>query len=277
MYLSEFQQSTSEPITVYLDILLFVNLIINGVILFACTRLTGAKTSFGRFAMADTFISVYGLAVCLPPISFTLCTAIKSLAAVIVSMIAFKTKSFRSLLKNTCIFLFCSFCYVAVLMSIQYLPFCKNSIYIQNSEIYFNISVPTLLIAALFLLLATTVASRISASRKPVNAFCDCTVHVSQKQVNLRCFRDSGNMLKDPITGDPVMIAEKTILKEIIPHVLKTRTRMIPYHTADGKTGIMTAFRPDSVKIDGEEKKILIAVSDTRLGDEFNAIIGTKI
>ena len=108
MYLTEFQQSASEPITVYIDILLFVNLVINGVILFACAKLTGAKTTFGRFAIADTFISVYGLTVCLPTISFTLCTAVKSLAAVIVSMIAFKTRSLRSLLKNTCIFLFCS-------------------------------------------------------------------------------------------------------------------------------------------------------------------------
>lgn len=277
MYLSEFHQSASEQITVYIDILLFVNLIINGVILFVCAKLTGARTSFGRFAAADVFISAYGLAVCLPPIGFTLCTVIKSLAAVVVSTIAFKVRSLRSLLKNTCIFLFCSFCYVAILMSIQCLPFCKSSIYIQNSEIYFNISVPTLLIAALFLLLATTFACRISASRKPVSAFCNCQVTVSQKLIELRCFRDSGNMLKDPITGDPVMIAEKQIMDEILPDVSSLKKRFIPYRTADGKTGIMTAFRPDGVKIDGEEKKILIAVSDTKLGDEFNAIIGTKI
>ena len=84
-------------------------------------------------------------------------------------------------------------------------------------------------------------------------------------------------MLKDPITGDSVMIAEKNTLKDVLPDISQMKTRIIPYHTADGKTGIMTAFRPDSIKIDGEEKKILIAVSDTKLGDEFNAIIGTKI
>ena len=82
-------------------------------------------------------------------------------------------------------------------------------------------------------------------------------------------------MLKDSITGDPVMIAEKSILKDTALDIPNTKIRFIPYRTADGKTGILHAFRPDSVKIDGEDKRLLIAVSDTKLGDDFNAIIGT--
>ncbi len=276
MYLTEFTKAASAPMTVYIDILLFVNLIINGAILFASAKLTGARTSFGRFATADAIISVYGLTVCLPAMSFTLCTAIKTVVSVFVSMIAFRTRTVRSLLKNTCIFLFCSFCYVAVLMSIQTLPFCKSSIYVQNSEIYFNIPVPTLLTAALFLLFAATVAGRISASRKPESAFCDCEIFIGSEKISLRCFRDSGNMLKDPITGDPVMIAEKCIIEKVSNNITQTKIRFIPYRTADGKTGILHAFRPDKVTVNGEEKRLLIAVSDTKLGDEFNAIIGTK-
>lgn len=275
MYVSEFQQGISEQITVYIDILLFVNLIMNGAILFASAKLTGAKTSFGRFAAADLIVSGYGLTVCLPSLGFFVCTVTKTTVAILVSAVAFKTRSLRALLKHTCIFLFCYFGYLAVLMSVQALPFCESSIYIQNNEIYFNIPVPTVIISALFLLLAANIAGRISASRKPSRAFCDCEVSLAGKTVKLRCFKDSGNMLKDSITGDPVMIAEKSIIKNVTDDLYKnTRIRIIPYRTADGKSGILYAFRPDSVKIDGETRRMLIAVSDTKLGDEFNAIIG---
>ena len=84
---------------------------------------------------------------------------------------------------------------------------------------------------------------------------------------------DSGNFLRDPITGDAVIVvngavAEKLFDKSDIKSLfdistlnLEKRFRIIP---ANGVTGskLLTAIRPDDVKIEGNSVKCLIAFSD---------------
>ncbi len=104
---------------------------------------------------------------------------------------------------------------------------------------------------------------------------------------------DTGNSLSDPATGAPVMLAcpqalrplfrentglfsagavELLELAQRVPE-LKGRLRLVPY-SAVGASGLLPAFRPESLTVDGEpDRERLIAVSPDAAGDDFDAII----
>lgn len=84
---------------------------------------------------------------------------------------------------------------------------------------------------------------------------------------------DSGNILKDPITGDGVIIVSRDLLPEklqigdffdtdeLTEKNLAGKTRLIPV-TSVTSSKMLLALRPDSVKLDGREVKCLLAISD---------------
>ena len=114
-------------------------------------------------------------------------------------------------------------------------------------------------------------------------------------------------MLKEPLTGNPVVVVEKTSLydllpKEIlnntesilggdfnkIPEKIKTeyvqKLKIIPFSSLGKQNGMLVGIKPDKVIIineDKEEKKenIVVAIynkSLTKKG-EYNALIGMEL
>lgn len=80
------------------------------------------------------------------------------------------------------------------------------------------------------------------------------------KRITLRAMVDSGNLLRDPLSGRSVIVAERKKLERILPkefpeegemntaHGLAKRVRVIPTHTAVG-SGMLTAIIPDSLTV----------------------------
>lgn len=118
------------------------------------------------------------------------------------------------------------------------------------------------------------------------------------KRVELSAMVDSGNLLRDPVSGRSVIVADRKKLQGILPRALlaegktgereifswldsspdATRVRLIPARTATGG-GLLVAIVPDSLILtEGRERyesDYLIAVStlgDTAQG--FDAVIG---
>ena len=111
-------------------------------------------------------------------------------------------------------------------------------------------------------------------------------------RVFLRCLHDSGNALLDPVSGDSVLIAPAARLAPLFPGCenelsstdctrliflpqLSGKMRLIPYSAVGTSSGMLAAFRPDAVFVDGEQRDdVIVAVSPTPLGgDGFDSII----
>lgn len=110
------------------------------------------------------------------------------------------------------------------------------------------------------------------------------------KRLLLRAMVDSGNLLRDPVSGRGVIVVERTRLEGLLPRELlegnewmkhpdlASRVRLIPTQTATGE-GMLLGIRPDRLRItdrDGTETvEYIIAAAD--LGDRaqgFDALIG---
>lgn len=100
-------------------------------------------------------------------------------------------------------------------------------------------------------------------------------------EISLVALRDSGNSLRDPITGERVFLigsgaAEKltglserqiqnpfaTIAERPIPGL-----RLIPYHAVGTRNGMLLALRLDQVKIGGKVQSAVVAFSPGEIGN----------
>lgn len=104
---------------------------------------------------------------------------------------------------------------------------------------------------------------------KSQNAYV--TIKVAGKEAKCKGFWDSGNKLKDPITGRAVVLLEKAVMEENkIPIPIKG-FRVIPYNSVGMKNGVLKGFVADELVIMDEEgmqrrvKKAVVAIYEGTL------------
>ena len=133
--------------------------------------------------------------------------------------------------------------------------------------------------------------------------FFDIDVTVNGQRAELRALADSGNSLKDDITGSHIIIAEYRAVKGLIPIPLETdkdgvdmfkmlseteyknRLRLIPFKSIGEKNGILLGIKTDTISIRGEgragtEKQGVILClfsGELDIDGRFNAIINYEI
>lgn len=107
-----------------------------------------------------------------------------------------------------------------------------------------------------------------------------------EKSAELFAGLDTGCSLREPFSGLPVLVAEASALKAIVPasvlacldgksDALSAGLRLIPYAALGGE-GLLPAFFPDQVQVvqTGEILRCWVAVSKKSLGSSgFSAVI----
>ncbi len=108
------------------------------------------------------------------------------------------------------------------------------------------------------------------------------TVTVGERSVTLDALADSGSLVKDPLSGAPVLIVRADALRGILPESVceaaasgrpadvtvldardMARVRMIPVSGVVG-SGLLIGYRPDSVVVEGREATCFVAVSNEK-------------
>ena len=103
--------------------------------------------------------------------------------------------------------------------------------------------------------------------------------------LSITALRDTGNTLRDPITGKEVLVVDADIagkLTGLAPAALCDPVgtigkfpglRLIPYRTV-GNTGFLLAIQVRDVKIGSRRESILVALSPNLLGKQYQALTG---
>ena len=101
-----------------------------------------------------------------------------------------------------------------------------------------------------------------------------CTVRVfdREKQAEFKALVDSGCHVREPFSGDYVIIAEKELLQELEPP--ENTMRVIPFESLGGK-GIIKGFLPEQIMIDGKpaEQSLYVGICENILKGDVRAII----
>ncbi len=270
-------------IIIYIDIYLFVNLLINGSLMLILSVFTGKRLKFSGFFIADVFASLFGLMICLPKMNIYCILIIKFISALSVSACAFGYNKIIFILKNAFLYMSLSTVYAALTIWGNSVFDLKDIIYINNIEIYYNLPVSFLVSLMLFLMVFYTVLKRSLSCKHPEELFYDCFIELNGRNTIIKAFLDTGNSLKDVITGLPVIIIGKCVAESILYDTENflnlsstvEKIKLIPYRTVDGKSCILPAFKPDRVLLNGKEIDVIVAVSkdDFNKNSEFSCLL----
>ena len=123
----------------------------------------------------------------------------------------------------------------------------------------------------------------------------DITISIRGRSCRVRALRDSGNTLRDPIRGQPVLVVETVAMASLwedgISEILSSNCSvegkmaqlsekelhftLMPYKSVGGNTGLLLAVRSDFLRIGKRTvPRALVALTDTSIGNGCHALWG---
>lgn len=268
---------------VYIDTLFIINTASNFLLLTATAKICDVFTGKLRIIAAAVLGGVYAVFAALPSFEFLNTLFVKGLVSAVMVLLAFGIH--RSFFRLLVIFISVS----AALGGLIY------AVSLGSDGIF---TTPGLRAIALsFLCSAGVITAVFRRSGKPSGKTHKISVKFSGKTTEYTAFIDTGNSLKDPISGKPVIIIGLEDLKPVLPDdlykLLKNlsptdflqalsgtqyagKFRLLPYSTVGVTNGMLPAVRAE-VRIDEKPSPgTLIAISPTSVSDggAYSALMG---
>ena len=293
--------------TIYLDIILCENLLMNYIILFATYVIIKPKNKHPqiRMILSSLLGSIYAIIIYLNILSiYTNLLAMITLSVVMV-YIAFAPPNIKQLLKQILIFYLVSFIFGGCTFALIYFLKPEN-VEMKNGVFVGIYPIKVGLIAGIIAFIITQIAFKINKSKlNNKNTFIEIELYNKNKMTKARALLDSGNMLKEPISQKPVIVVEKAILSKIIPEeVLNyiermvggddqernemqeylSKIRMVPFMSLGKENGMLIGIRLDKIKINTEDirlekENIIAGIYEKKLtkDNKYNALIGLNL
>lgn len=276
---------------VYADILIFLNTVINFLLLKITGKLCGDKNRFIRSVAAAFAGGLFSLYILIRQTNFIIELSVRIVVSAIMAVISFGVKSIKLIFKQIVILFGLSFLFAGIMISFWFI-FKPDNLLINNGIVYFDVSPIVLIGMSVIAYFFVSVVMFVLKRRIRGDKYCRVTLKFGERCEELIALLDTGHALRDTINGSPVVIVDKKYGERLFGEVsvtsptylegqLKKRYRIIPYNTIGG-SGIMPAFKCDSATavIDGKSYKteqIIAAISNTEFGDSHNAIINPNI
>ena len=282
--------------TVYVDVLVMINFIVNYLVLIAAARLSGAYIKRWRTALSAFFGALYCAAAYFMEAGFLWAMAAKLAMGAVMVLAAFGKRGFLRVFLSFC---GVSFAFGGCVMALGYIS--GGRVDVRNGIYYLRVRFGTLALAtALSYMLMNAVFGRVSA-KSAGRGICAVEVRCGERRVSFRALCDSGNHLTDPITNRPIIVAEYAVLRQVLdggvtqvldgvsarelPLVLDRlprglKFRLVPYKTVGHGLDMLVAFSPDEVRVEGQcVPGGTVAITADRISDggAYSAICAAEI
>lgn len=278
--------------TVYVDILLAVNIFVNYFLLLASAKILHREIKRVRLFFASALGSLYSLIIFLPELPEAVTLFVNFAVSAVLTAIAFSPKTFKVFLREVAVFFGVNFAFAGIMLGI-WLAFKPSGMVFNNSVVYFNIDIKILTVSTVVCYVIITLISRFMKRSAPSDSVYSVTFSNSGRSVTVNALLDTGNTLKDGFSGKPVIIADESVFTALVGFVpedcfrgnnavdmmgVQNKIRLIAYNTV-GEKGFLKAVSVDSVsvKVGASEhtvKNVLVAQSKTRFTNgEYSAIL----
>ena len=256
---------------VYLDLVVLLNFLVDFFLLLGTNRLCGYPSGVGRIALGGFAGGLYAGACLLPGFSRFLGNAVwRILALCGICVIAFGFS--RETLRKTVVFILLSMALGGIAVGMGQGGFWS------------------LIASAAVVCLLCAVGFR---EKLGATAYVPLELSYKGAQLKLIAMQDTGNTLKDPVTGDYVIIIgldaamkltglTKEQLEDPVSAIENagiSGLRLIPYRTVDKSQGMLLALRIPNVRIGSWKGSRLVAFSPRELGSKgtYQALTGGVI
>lgn len=279
--------------TIYADVLITINFIIDLLILRLCVLLTGIRQRTGRRYLAALLGAVSSLLIFVPVNSFWFDLLSRGIVSAAVVAAAYGRQPPRIFGRLMLIFYGVSFLVAGFVIGLwMVLP--PGLVAFGNGVVYLGVK-PMLLVGSVIAAYGfVELFNRIFYWRRNAAEIYSITVWRGGRPVSFPALADTGNRLVEPFSGQPVVVTwlgaaapllsaeeERYIREDRLDGDMPETLRVAAYTTVDG-AGMLKAFRPDrmTVKTEDGEKEIIgyVAVSGHRIGDgTYSAVFNPKV
>ncbi|MEE0264974.1 MAG: sigma-E processing peptidase SpoIIGA [Acutalibacteraceae bacterium] len=277
--------------TIYIDILIATNFVVNYFILLAVAKCRRLSPNQKRLLTGSFTGALFSLVILLPSMGVILGGLVKIIISAVIIVITFGYHSIKALLKNTALFYLISFAFCGVMLFIWFI-FTPKGLAVNNSVVYFNIS-PTIMIATtLFAYIVIRVCDRLINRNASDIRVCKVKLIHNSAYCEFYGKVDTGNTLYEPFSRCPVIVVNESAIRSITDnkfakilnnnepdYSVKNKYRVIPFNTI-GANGLLPAFSPDEVYINDSfcSEKIYVAVcKNDILCGEIKAMVNPEI
>lgn len=269
---------------IYVDTMFMINLIINYLVLLASAKLCALQVKRFRLALSAALGGVYSVLTLFVP--FCQQPVMKVTVGILMAMMAFGGR--KNFLRITLVVFGVSAAFAGLIYGLTLMTGGDTSgsgyIFVSFRMLILSFGISYFVISFFFKRMA-----RVSSET------VDILVEYNDKSSRLTALKDTGHSLTDPITGRPVVIVGiETIRplfeKSVLTALEKPATialaelgeqgysfRLIPYSAVGVENGMLLAFKPDCLRIDGNMvRDCLIAISPNQIsdGEVYSALIG---
>ncbi|MCB6992491.1 sigma-E processing peptidase SpoIIGA [bacterium 210820-DFI.6.37] len=249
--------------TIYSEYLFLENFITGLIILILTGKLCGRRTGRLRIILGAAMCGAYSF-ILFVPLAAPAALAGKLAFSLAVILAVFGYRGKRCYGKTVAVFYIVSFLMGGITVGIMYTA--KVPGLSANGSVYLH-GITYLQVAAGILVTWVTgswLAEFIRGKLQKEKVFTDMEVEIAEKKWKLRAFVDTGNFLRDPVSGYPAAVLSASAGRCIVNEVgekLLPRVCLIPYSSV-GKKGILQGIRPDRVTVSGKEMEhIVLAIS----------------
>lgn len=294
--------------TIYIDVVLIENLIMNFIILLATGLILKEKIKIVRLLISGLLGAIYSLLSYMSILEIYSSMILKIILSIVMIYIAFNPQTMKKMWKDILLFYLTSFVFGGAAFAFIYIVK-PQDILMKNGLFLGTYPLKTILLGAIIaFIIIITAFTVVKTKITKKDMFCKIEIGLNHKKIETIAMIDTGNMLKEPITNTPVIVVEHTLLydcipKEILNHLEEllggdfdnipeeikkeylTRLKFIPFSSLGKQNGMLLGIKADFIKIksnenETEEKKENIIVgmynkSLTKRG-EYRALMGIE-
>ncbi len=291
--------------TVYLDIVFLENVLMNYIIIFATGVVIKEELKKWRMFFGSCVGAVYTIVMYLNIIPIYSNFIMKLILSFVIVYISFKPRSVKKFIKDLIIFYLVSFVFGGCVFALMYFVQPKMA-QIKNGVFVGAYPLKVALIGGIVAFIIVQISFKMVKTRlNKKDMIFDIEVLINGNSTKIKGLLDTGNLLKDPITGFPVIVIEHKSLYSVIPEdvlnnlnkimggdtdeLIKdekfseiiSRFRIIPFSSIGKQNGLLLGIKADSVKIILDEKieninNVIIGIYDKSFTKNgmYSAIFG---
>lgn len=292
--------------TIYIDVVLIENLIMNTIILIATGVVLKEKIQIIRILLASLIGAIYSVIAYLSILEIYSSIIMKIILSLIIIYIAFNPQTIKKMWKDILLFYLTSFVFGGAAFALIYIVK-PQDILMKNGLFLGTYPLKTIILGAIIaFIIIITAFTVVKTKITKKDMFCEIEIKLNGKKIKTIAMIDTGNMLKEPISNTPVIIVEHTLLynsipKEILNHLeellggdfssipekiqkeYQTKLKFIPFSSLGKQNGMLIGIKAEELIIKREEKQekkqnIIIGIyqkSLTKKG-EYRALIGIE-
>lgn len=273
--------------------LLVINFSMDFLALYITSRILHIKTSPKRLTLSALLGALYSLIILLRELSGIIGFAVSVAFSLLLCLVAFGKSPPKAFIKTAVVFYTVNFALGGGITAIcNLLNLWKNS---RNLEVngtfdilYGDVPFGYLAILGIVCGVFSLISGKFIKNKK-TRKTCHITLKENGQCVVFEGLLDSGNLLKEPISGRPVIITGYRTVRPVLPPELlnafkeqdttglktdiQTKLRLIPVSSVGGSK-LLFGFIPQSITLDGRKLDCCIAVeNETKKYGECDALV----